>query len=38
MGYQFFRLGYAAAMAFVLLITLSVVLTFLMRFLKSILH
>jgi ABC-type sugar transport system permease subunit len=37
-GFQFFRLGYAAAMAFVLLITLSIVMTFLMRFLKSILH
>jgi multiple sugar transport system permease protein len=37
-GFQFFRLGYAAAIAFVLLITLSIVMTFLMRFLKSILH
>jgi multiple sugar transport system permease protein len=37
-GFQFFRLGYAAAMAFVLLITLSIVMTFLMRYLKSILH
>jgi multiple sugar transport system permease protein len=37
-GFQFFRLGYAAAMAFVLLITLSVVLTYLMRYLKGIWH
>jgi len=37
-GFQFFRLGYAAAMAFVLLITLSIVMTFLMRYLRSILQ
>jgi multiple sugar transport system permease protein len=37
-GFQFFRLGYAAAMSFVLLIALSVVLTYLMRYLKSIWH
>jgi len=35
-GFQFFRLGYAAAMAFLLLIVLSVLLTYLMRYLKAI--
>ncbi len=34
-GFQFFRLGYGAAMSFVLLIFLSVLLTFLMRYLRA---
>jgi multiple sugar transport system permease protein len=37
-GFQFFRLGYAAAMAFLLLIVLSVLLTYLMRYLRVIWH
>jgi multiple sugar transport system permease protein len=35
-GFQFFRLGYAAAMSFVLLIFLSVLLTYLMRYLRAV--
>ena len=34
-GYQFFRLGYGAAAAFVLLIILSVLLTYLLRILRT---
>ena len=34
-GYQFFRLGYGAAAAFVLLIFLAVLLTYLLKMFKS---
>ena len=35
-GFQFFRLGYGAAMSFILLIALSVLLTYLLRYLKAV--
>ena len=35
-GFQFFRLGYGAALSFILLIALSVLLTFLLRYLKAV--
>jgi multiple sugar transport system permease protein len=34
-GYQFFRLGYGAAASFVLLVILSILLTYLLRILRS---
>jgi multiple sugar transport system permease protein len=35
-GFQFFRLGYGAAMSFILLIALSVLLTYLLRYLRAV--
>ena len=35
-GFQFFRLGYGAALSFILLIALSVLLTYLLRYLKAV--
>jgi multiple sugar transport system permease protein len=37
-GYQFFRLGYGAAASFILLIALSILLTFLLKVLRSALN
>ena len=35
-GFQFFRLGYGAAMSFILLIALSILLTYLLRYLRAV--